>query len=281
MDNAVTAAFDLYAKFSARPGWCHDLWEAVLSQIQRIPESESGTQSVQVDVLAQFICNIANRLTASTDLPMEEQFAKWLDLGGRNKIIQSPWSTSSAQSWSQLLVQLVISNVLSTDRVVIHLCGETWKSIPTTAKESPVQSVVAVNAIARDLLLFDDPSMKVIDLGATQRLLGQRSVLCRTENLKPLFQAIARLAKLGSMADLGDSIKISCGELLHDICSSNYFRSLASRRLVTIHKVFRDYFSGGSPLPTEDSSLVQALQLLMVSSRPSEIILPLELLMPI
>ncbi|KAF8330831.1 uncharacterized protein EI90DRAFT_3124044 [Cantharellus anzutake] len=185
MDNVVTAAFDLCAKFSAYPGWCHDLWEAVLSQIQRIPESEPGTQSVQVDVLARFICNVANRLTESTDLSMEEQFSKWLDLGGRNKIIQSPWSTSSAQSWSQLLIQLVISNVLSTDRVVIHLCGETWKSIPTTAKESPQLFPVSRFTPSRD-----DP------------------------------------------------------------------------------KVFRDYFSGGSPLPTEDSSLVQALQLLMVSSRP-------------
>ncbi|KAF8330818.1 uncharacterized protein EI90DRAFT_3289687 [Cantharellus anzutake] len=113
MDNAVTAAFDLYAKFSARPEWCHDLWKAVLSQIQRIQS-------------AQFICNVANRLTESADLPMEAQFSKWLDLGGRNEMIQSP---------------------------------------------------------------------------------------------------------------------------------CNYFRSLASRRLVMICKVFRDCFSGGSPLPTEDSSL--------------------------
>ncbi|KAF8330836.1 uncharacterized protein EI90DRAFT_1102058 [Cantharellus anzutake] len=208
-------------------GWCRDLWEAVLSQIQRIPESESDTQSVQVDVLARFICdNVANRLTESTDLPMEERFEKWLGLGGRNKIIQSPWSTSSAHSHgaSSSFNLLSLTSFLRT----------ALSYISAVKRGSPFQRQLRVPGSirccsqyhCRDLLLFDDPSMKAIDLGATQRLLGQRIVLCRTENLKPLLQAIARLAKLGSTVDLGDSVKISCGELLHDICSSNYFRSL-------------------------------------------------------
>src|SRR5258708_5144290 len=273
MSNVAAMATDLCAKNSTHPEWLHDLWDAILSHLQRLPELRASTQNAsdQTDVLIQFVCTIADQLTDSADVSMEEQFVKWLDHVGRTRITQTSWSASSEDAWCQLLIQLVLANVFSTDRIIIHLSGETWKSILATAKDRQFQSLPVVNAITRYLLLFDDPLQKAIDLRVMQRLLGQRSVLCRTDNLRALFQAIAKLAKLSTMSDLDSIVKTSCSELLHDICSSSHFRCLASRRLVTIHKVFRDCVAGGSTIPSEDSSLAQALQLLMVSSQSGEI----------
>ena len=268
MGNVSATAVDLWAKYNVHPEWVHDLWDAILSHMQHMPGASMQNGSDHTDVLVQFVCAIADHLTDAADVSMEEQFVEWLERGGRTRIIQMSWSASSEQACCQLLIRLVLANVLSTDRIIIRLSGEAWKYVLAAAKDRPFQSLLVINTVTRHLLLFDDPLKKTNGLGAIQRLLGQRSVLCRTENLRALFQAIAKLAKLSTMSDFDSTLKTSCSGLLHDICSNNHFRSLASRRLVTIHKVFRDCVAGA---PSEDSSLVQALQLLMVSSQSGKI----------